>query len=236
MHIRAQDIFTVINAILTWKLQSESIWDRLWAHFCPKCTTLWKFSCLWRNGNENFQLWLGERGRDGVNFWQLLRFKIRTLNDSCRYGAEAMSWDTPLLGIIDNFTPSSLSLASQNYLLKQFLSSSWRFYSHPFNILLYLTVKWPPLIACLCLAAAAVAAVLWTNIRGNYVEIKIYMKHCGCWGKFSYFWCCFINDLGDICKSAQSFWFRGCVHKAVFCFSFGVWGLWKERTGIRKIW
>ena len=116
-----------------------------------------------------------------------------------------MSWDTPLLSIIDNFTPSSLSLASQNYLHKQFLSSSWRFYSHPFNILLYLTVKWPPLIACLCLAAAAVAAVLWTNIRGNYVEIKIYMKHCGCWGKFSYFWCCFINDLGDICKSAQSF-------------------------------
>ena len=124
-----------------------------------------------------------------------------------------MSWDTPLLSIIDNFTPSSLSLASQNYLHKQFLSSSWRFYSHPFNILLYLTVKWPPLIACLCLAAAAVAAVLWTNIRGNYVEIKIYMKHCGCWGKFSYFWCCFINDLGDICKSAQSFWFRGCVHQ-----------------------
>ena len=119
--------------------------------------------------------------------------------------AKAMSWDTPLLSIIDNFTPISLSLASQNYLHKQFLSSSWRFYSHPFNILLYLTVKWPPLIACLCLAAAAVAAVLWTNIRGNYVEIKIYMKHCGCWGKFSYFWCCFINDLGDICKSAQSF-------------------------------
>ena len=126
-----------------------------------------------------------------------------------------MSWDTPLLSIIDNFTPSSLSLASQNYLLKQFLSSSWRFYSHPFNILLYLTVKWPPLIACLCLAAAAVAAVLWTNIRGNYVEIKIYMKHCGCWGKFSYFWCCFINDLGDICKSAQSFWFWGCISKYI---------------------
>lgn len=83
---------------------------------------------------------------------------------------------------------------------------AWSFYPHPFNILLDLTVKWPPLIACLCLAMAAVASVLWTNIRGNYVRDKnLYETLRLPRGKYSYFWCCFINDLGDISNSVLSF-------------------------------
>ena len=129
------------------------------------------------------------------------------------------------------FSSSTAKLPAQTVFVMSL--HAWSFYPHPFNILLDLTVKWPPLIACLCLAMAAVASVLWTNIRGNYVEIKIYMKHCGCLGGNIL---TFDVALLMISVTFPTVCCHFFVHKAVFCFSFGLWGLWKERAWISKVW